>query len=92
MCNLNIPQKRIKELMKIKNSLSNNDLAWIINARKNDIGLFVGVYMNHCVSVDVESTCINGDIQINGLDNWGNDGESFTEWIDNIRERKNKTD
>jgi len=61
--------KTQEELIKITNSLSNDDLIFIMNAFSDRICVYAGSYKNHSIAFEKIDCCSNGCmIQINPAD------------------------
>ena len=54
------------KILKIANSLNNNELCDLINCLSNRFDLYFGSLNNHCISSEIDFACLNGNIiQIN---------------------------
>tara|TARA_R100001440_G_scaffold16001_3_gene27146 strand:- start:8 stop:286 length:279 start_codon:yes stop_codon:yes gene_type:complete len=80
------------ELIKLTNSLSNDDLIFIMNAFSDRICVYAGSYKRHAISFERVECCSNGCIiQINPKD-LGQDSYDIEKHINKINESKKKED
>tara|TARA_R110000823_G_scaffold160422_2_gene291848 strand:+ start:946 stop:1209 length:264 start_codon:yes stop_codon:yes gene_type:complete len=87
---MSLPPKT-QRLCDIVNSLSNDDLLYILNACSDRLCVYAGSYRNNAISFEGIEACSNGcGIKIFPIDKGHKDTFDLEEMIDNIQRKDNK--